>query len=42
MFAEDWIARLQGTLILQAATGDTGAFERALDALLELGERGGE
>lgn len=36
-FAIDWVARLQGSLIVQAATGDTGAFERALDALIELG-----
>lgn len=35
-FAEDWVARLQGALILQAATGSTGAFERALQALLDL------
>ena len=35
-FAEDWVARLQGALILQAATGDTGPFMRAMDALLEL------
>ncbi|MBN3762191.1 TetR/AcrR family transcriptional regulator [Burkholderia sp. Ac-20365] len=38
-FAEDWVARLQGALIMQAATGDTGAYERTLDALIELGER---
>lgn len=37
-FAEDWIARLQGALILQAATGDTGAFERTLDGLIELAD----
>lgn len=35
-FAEDWVARLQGALILQAATGDTGPFKRAMDALLDL------
>lgn len=35
-FAEDWVARLQGALILQAAIGDTGPFIRATDALLEL------
>lgn len=35
-FAEDWVARLQGALILQAATGSTGAFERALQTLLDL------
>jgi len=43
-FAEDWIARwqggLQGALIMQAATGDTGPFERTLEALLALGEKG--
>jgi TetR/AcrR family transcriptional regulator, lmrAB and yxaGH operons repressor len=41
-FAEDWIARLQGALILQAATGDTGPFERTLDALLRLGSKTAE
>jgi TetR/AcrR family transcriptional regulator, lmrAB and yxaGH operons repressor len=41
-FAEDWIARLQGSLILQAATGDTGAFERTLAALLQLGAKAAE
>lgn len=35
-FAEDWVARLQGALILQAANGDTGSFKRAMAALLEL------
>ncbi len=35
-FAEDWVARLQGALILQAANGSTSAFERALKALLDL------
>ena len=35
-FAEDWVARLQGALILQAASGGTGPFERALKTLLEL------
>jgi AcrR family transcriptional regulator len=35
-FAEDWVARLQGALILQAASGDTGPFKRAMNALLEL------
>jgi hypothetical protein len=35
-FAEDWVARLQGALILQAATGDTGPFKRAMDALVDL------
>jgi AcrR family transcriptional regulator len=35
-FAEDWVARVQGALILQAASGDAGAFERAMAALLEL------
>ena len=32
-FAEDWIAQLQGSLILHAATGDRGPFERALNLL---------
>jgi TetR/AcrR family transcriptional repressor of lmrAB and yxaGH operons len=35
-FAEDWVARLQGALILQAAIGGTGAFERTLVVLLDL------
>ena len=35
-FAEDWIARLQGALIVQAANGSTSAFERTLKALLDL------
>jgi len=35
-FAEDWLARLQGALILQAANGDTGPFKRAMRALLLL------
>lgn len=35
-FAEDWVARLQGALILQAATASTDAFERALQALSDL------
>ncbi len=35
-FAEDWVARLQGALTLQAATGSTGAFERTIRALLDL------
>lgn len=37
-YAEDWVARLQGALILQAASGDTGPFERAMDALHELAD----
>ncbi|HEY1608248.1 MAG TPA: TetR/AcrR family transcriptional regulator [Paraburkholderia sp.] len=40
-FAEDWVARLQGTLILQAASGDTGPYRRATNALLELAKEGG-
>lgn len=35
-FAEDWIARVQGSLILYAATGDCEPFERAMIPLLEL------
>ena len=35
-FAEDWIARVQGSLILYAATGDCGPFERTMIPLLEL------
>lgn len=42
-FAEDWVARLQGALILQAANGSTKPFERVLKALLALAKdtRGG-
>ncbi len=35
-FAEDWIARVQGALILQAANGDTGPYRRAMSTLIEL------
>lgn len=35
-FAEDWMARLQGSLLLQAANGDRGPFERAMTPLFEL------
>ena len=35
-FAEDWVAHLQGALILQSVSGDLGPFERAMNALLEL------
>jgi hypothetical protein len=35
-FAEDWIARVQGSLILYAANGDCAPFERAMSQLLEL------
>jgi TetR/AcrR family transcriptional repressor of lmrAB and yxaGH operons len=35
-FAEDWVARLQGTLILQAAHGRTGPFKRVLKTLHDL------
>ena len=35
-FAEDWVAGLQGALILQAATADAGAFVRSMDALMAL------
>ncbi|UWZ81789.1 TetR/AcrR family transcriptional regulator [Occallatibacter riparius] len=35
-FAEDWIARVQGSLILYAANGDCSPFERAMNQLLEL------
>ena len=37
-FAEDWIARLQGSLILHSASGDRKPFERALSALTQLAE----
>jgi AcrR family transcriptional regulator len=35
-FAEDWIARVQGSLILYAANGDCHPYERAMAALAEL------
>lgn len=35
-FAQDWVGRLQGALILHAATADTAPFDRALKALLDL------
>jgi TetR/AcrR family transcriptional repressor of lmrAB and yxaGH operons len=35
-FAEDWIARVQGTLILYAANGDCDPFERAMLSLVDL------
>ena len=35
-FAEDWVARLQGTLILQAAGEDAGAYKRTMNMSLEL------
>jgi TetR/AcrR family transcriptional repressor of lmrAB and yxaGH operons len=38
-FAEDWIARVQGSLILHAANGDCGPFERAMNTLAELGAK---
>jgi TetR/AcrR family transcriptional repressor of lmrAB and yxaGH operons len=38
-FAEDWIARVQGSLILHAANGDCKPYERAMGALTELVEK---
>ena len=35
-FAEDWISRVQGSLILHAATGDCKPFERAMSVLTDL------
>jgi len=35
-FAEDWIARVQGSLILYAANGDCAPFERTMMSLLDL------
>ena len=35
-FAQDWVAWVQGTLVMQAATGDTSSFHRAMDALIAL------
>lgn len=37
-FAEDWIARVQGSLILHSASGDRKPFERALGALTQLAD----
>ena len=35
-FAEDWVARVQGALVMQAATGEIGPYRRALNALMDL------
>ena len=35
-FAEDWISRVQGSLVLHAATGDCKPFERAMNVLTDL------
>ena len=35
-FGEDWIARVQGSLILYAANGDCGPFEPAMAQLADL------
>ena len=35
-FAEDWVARVQGALILRAAMGEIGPYRRAMNALLDL------
>jgi len=35
-FAEDWVARLQGALILQAATENVAPYKRAVNSLLDL------
>ncbi|WP_321895446.1 TetR/AcrR family transcriptional regulator [Paraburkholderia heleia] len=35
-FAEDWVARLQGALILRAAMDEIGPYKRAMNALLDL------
>jgi AcrR family transcriptional regulator len=35
-FGEDWIARVQGSLILHAATSDCRPFERAMSVLADL------
>lgn len=35
-FAQDWVARLQGALLLQAANGELGPYNRAMDALQDL------
>ena len=35
-FAEDWIARVQGSLILYAANNDCTPFERTMTSLLDL------
>ena len=38
-FAEDWIAQVQGSLILHSANGDRKPFERAIGALNRLAGR---
>ena len=39
-FAEDWIAQVQGSLILYAANGDVGSFRRAMRRLTALAKDG--
>jgi TetR/AcrR family transcriptional repressor of lmrAB and yxaGH operons len=38
-FAEDWIARVQGSLIVHSANGNRKPFERALSALAQLAQK---
>jgi AcrR family transcriptional regulator len=38
-FAEDWIARVQGSLILYAVSGDCGPFDRTMIPLLGLAKK---
>lgn len=40
-FAEDWVARVQGALVLQSASGDAGPYKRTMHALLELAKEDG-
>jgi TetR/AcrR family transcriptional repressor of lmrAB and yxaGH operons len=39
-FSEDWLARLQGSLILRAATGDKSPYERTMASLKKLADDG--
>lgn len=37
-FAEDWVSQIQGDLIMQAASGNVGPFQRTLKSLMRLTE----
>jgi hypothetical protein len=39
-YAADWLATLQGALMLQAFLGDTGCFTRTLQRLADLSKQG--
>jgi AcrR family transcriptional regulator len=39
-FGKEWFTRVQGAIILHAANGDTGPYERAMESLVDLGKTG--